>query len=94
MRDAYDRVKANAQTVRRRQLGLATNEVAAAIEATKGRISKQAGGASETVAEDLEELRRLVEVNARQAQETVATHPLSALAGAVAIGFMLGRMTR
>ena len=81
---------ANAQD----QLGLVKEEVVAAIEVIKNRISKQAGDAGETISHDVEELRRLVENYSSQTQKAVSTHPLTALLGAAAIGFLLGRIAR
>jgi len=94
LRADYARLASAAQTAGRRQYGLAKDEVAASIEAIKDKITKKAGDAGETISEDIDELRRLVESYASQTQKVVAAHPLSLLAGAAAIAFLLGRVSR
>ena len=94
LREDYVRLTGQAHTAGRRQYGLAKDEIVAAIEAIKERISQQAGEAGETISEDVEELRRLIETYTNQTQKAVAAHPLSVLGGALAVGFLLGRVTR
>lgn len=94
LRADYARMASAAQTAGRRQYNLAKDEVAASIEAIKDRISRKAGDAGETISEDIDELRRLMETYAGQTQKVVAAHPLSVIAGAAVVAFLLGRVTR
>jgi hypothetical protein len=52
------------------------------------------GEVSEDINADFQELREVVADYFAVAEKTVAAHPLAALAGAVAVGFALGRLTR
>ena len=94
LRADYAQLASDAQTAGRRQYGLAKDEIGAAFEAIKDRLSKKAGDAGETISDDIEELRRVMETYASQTQKAVAAHPLSLIACAAAIAFLLGRVTR
>jgi ElaB/YqjD/DUF883 family membrane-anchored ribosome-binding protein len=52
------------------------------------------GDVGEDLNADFHELREVVADYFAVAEKTVAAHPLAALAGAVAVGFALGRLTR
>lgn len=94
LREDYARLRSKAQAAGRKRYDLAKDEISAAIETLKERVVKEAGGAGETIAEDVEDLRDLVDSYAEEAHKTVANHPLSSLIGAVVVGFVLGRLSR
>jgi len=94
LRADYARLTSAARIAGRRHYSLAKDEVETAIEAIKDRISKKAGDAGEAISDDIEELRALMETYAGQTQKAIAAHPLTIIAGAAAVAFLLGRVTR
>ena len=94
LRADWARVAGKAEDIGRRQYGVAKDEISAAIEALKERIAKEAGDAGEAIGKDVDELGVLVDAYAAKAQKTVTANPLYSLLGAVAIGFLLGRIAR
>jgi ElaB/YqjD/DUF883 family membrane-anchored ribosome-binding protein len=76
------------------RLGALRDDIAERVGGIKDSI---AGGASDVVdeiAEQLEELRATINSYSDQAEKTVTAHPFAAIAGAVAIGYLIGRLTR
>ncbi len=57
--------------------------------------SSEAGQPSASTVEDqIAELNRLVHQMLEDAEEAVAEHPVAAVAGALALGIIIGRLTR
>ncbi len=66
------------------------------IRAELSRLRQQASpaeGESGPLATQLAELNRLVQDMLADAEETVAEHPVAAIAGALALGILIGRLT-
>jgi|SRR6185295_18418484 len=88
-----------------RKTATAASNGAEAIGAIKDDIIERVGDLKDTLAdgasnmaddlvEQLDELRAMVSDYTGQAEKAVTAHPLATVAGAVAIGFLIGRMTR
>ena len=75
-------------------LGTIRDDIAEKVTNIKNTISGGAGDAADEITEQLEELRETINGYSEQAEKTVAAHPLVAVAGAVAIGWLIGRMTK
>ena len=63
---------------------------------TEGAAAASAAGevlASGPLGEHLEELNRLVREMLENAEETIAEHPVATVAGALALGIVIGRLT-
>lgn len=66
------------------------------IRAELARLRQQASppeGEGGPLAGQLAELNRLVQDMLADAEETVAEHPVAAVAGALALGILIGRLT-
>jgi hypothetical protein len=70
------------------------DELANTIEAIKEKVASGTDAAADEIAEELAELRAVVGDYSDQAEKTVASHPLASLAGALAIGYLIGRLGR
>ena len=67
-----------------------------AIRAELSRLRQQASpseGEAGPLTEQLAELNRLVKDMLADAEETVAEHPVATVAGALALGILIGRLT-
>jgi len=51
------------------------------------------GGAGNAMGEQIAELNRLVQDMLENAEETIAEHPVATVAGALALGIVIGRLT-
>jgi len=69
-------------------------EIGEALALIKKKIEMAGSEVGDDVAAEFQELREVVADYFSAAEKTVAAHPLAALAGAVAVGFALGRLTR
>jgi ElaB/YqjD/DUF883 family membrane-anchored ribosome-binding protein len=97
LRQDYARLKGRVKSTKadgvRRASGI-RDELADTIEAIKEKVASGTDAAADEIAEELAELRAVVDEYSDQAEKTVAAHPLASLAGALAIGFLIGRLGR
>ena len=70
------------------------DDIVERVSDIKDTISEGAGDMAEDVLEQLDELRSMVSDYTGQAEKAVAAHPLATVAGAVAIGYLIGRFSR
>ncbi len=94
LRADWARVAGKAEALGRRQGGDAKDQISAGLDALRARIAKEAGDAGEAIGKEVDELGVLIDAYATEARKAVAARPLYTLLGAVAIGFVLGRITR
>jgi flagellar motility protein MotE (MotC chaperone) len=97
LRQDYARLKGRVKATKAdgvRRAGGIREELADTIEAIKEKVASGTDAAADEIAEELAELRAVVGDYSDQAEKTVAAHPLASLAGALAIGFLIGRLGR
>ena len=70
------------------------DEIVDRVAGIKDTIAEGAGGMAEDVVEQLDELRSMLGDYQGQAEKAVSNHPLATVAGAVAIGYLIGRFSR
>lgn len=76
------------------RFGSVRDELAGTVEAIKRKLAEGADEAVGEVSDQLNELRELVNEYSDKTEKTVATHPYATLAGAVALGYLIGRLGR
>jgi hypothetical protein len=76
------------------RLGAIKDDIVERVGDIKDTIAEGAGDMAENVVEQLDELREMVSDYTGQAEKAVAAHPLATVAGAVAIGYLIGRFSR
>jgi ElaB/YqjD/DUF883 family membrane-anchored ribosome-binding protein len=97
LRKDYSRVKGRAKVSAAEgaeRLGAIREEVIDTIEAIKDKVASGTGAAADEIAEHLNELRDVVGEYSDRTEKTVAAHPIASLAGAIAIGYLIGRLSR
>lgn len=75
-------------------LGAIKDDIVERVADIKDTLAEGAGDMAEDIVEQLDELRAMVNDYSGQAEKAVAAHPLATVAGAVAIGFLIGRLSR
>lgn len=76
------------------RFGSIRDELAGTIETIRRKLAEGADEAVGEVGDQLNELRDLANEYSGRAEKTVATHPYAALAGALALGYLIGRLGR
>lgn len=97
LRKDYARAKGRAKATASEgaeRFGAIREELADTIEAIKDKVASGTGFAADEISEQLNELRDVVNDYSERTEKTVAAHPLAAVAAAVAIGFLIGRLGR
>ena len=97
LRQDYARLKSRVKATKAdgvHRAGAIRDELADTIEAIKEKVASGTDAAADEIAEELAELRAVVGDYSDQAEKTVAAHPLASLAGALAVGFLIGRLGR
>jgi ElaB/YqjD/DUF883 family membrane-anchored ribosome-binding protein len=77
-----------------RRFGAIKDEVMEEASGLKDRLAEGAEEATADILEQLEELKDMLKDYEGKAEKTVGDHPLAAVGGALAIGFLIGRLTR
>ena len=75
-------------------LGAIKDDIVERVGDLKDTLTEGASDMAEDFVEQLDELRAMVSDYTGQAEKAVTAHPLATVAGAVAIGFLIGRMSR
>jgi ElaB/YqjD/DUF883 family membrane-anchored ribosome-binding protein len=97
LRQDYARLKGRASATRADatdRFGAIREELADTIDAIKERVSEGTGTAAEEISAQLNDLRDVVNEYSDKTEKTVAAHPFATLAGAIALGYLLGRFGR
>jgi hypothetical protein len=76
------------------RLGAIKDEIVERVAGIKDTIAEGAGGMAEDVVEQLDELRSMLSDYEGRAERAVSAHPIATVAGAVAIGYLIGRFSR
>ena len=97
LRKDYARLKGRAKATANDGLeraGAIREELAATIDAIKERVADGTGAAADEISAQLEELCGVANEYTEKTERTVAAHPLATLAGAIAVGYLIGRLGR
>jgi hypothetical protein len=76
------------------RLGAIKDEIADRVSDIKESLAGSAGGVADDIAEQLEELREMVSEYSGQAGKAMTNHPFATAGAALAIGYLIGRMSR
>jgi chromosome segregation ATPase len=95
LRQDYTRLKGRARATKSDAAARFTaigDELSNTIEAVKDSVSK--GLSAEEIGAQLDELRGVVNNYSEKTEETIAAHPFATLAGALFVGYLVGRLGR
>jgi len=70
------------------------DDVLETVDAIRERVVNGADTAMDDISTHIDELRNVVSDYSDKTEKTVAAHPLAAVAGAVAVGYLIARMNR
>jgi ElaB/YqjD/DUF883 family membrane-anchored ribosome-binding protein len=76
------------------RIGAIKDEIVDRVTGIKDTIAEGAGDMAEDVVEQLDELRSMLSDYQAQAGKAVSNHPVMTIAGAAAIGYLIGRFSR
>ena len=97
LRQDYSRLKSRAKASKSEgveRFGAIRDDLADTISAIRDKVANGTGAATEEISEQLNDLRDVVTDYTDRTEKTVAAHPLAAVAGAIAVGYLLGRFRR
>jgi ElaB/YqjD/DUF883 family membrane-anchored ribosome-binding protein len=97
LRQDYARLKGRASATKSDaadRFGAIREDLADTIDAIKDKVSEGTGAAAEEISAQLNDLREVVNEYSDKTEKTVAAHPFATLAGAIALGYLLGRFGR
>ena len=75
-------------------LGAIKEELVDRVSEIKDTLASGASGAMDEITAQLRELRQRISDYSEQADSTVKAHPFAAVAGALAVGWLIGRLCR
>jgi ElaB/YqjD/DUF883 family membrane-anchored ribosome-binding protein len=93
----YSRLKGRARATKTEGLerfGAIRDDLVDTIDAIKAKVTNGTGAAADEISAHIDDLRNLVGDYSERTEKTVAAHPIAALAGALAIGWLIGRLNR
>lgn len=76
------------------RLSTIKDEIAERVSDIRESLAGSAGGMADDIAEQLEELRDMVSDYSGQAEKAMTNHPFATVGAALAIGYLIGRMSR
>jgi ElaB/YqjD/DUF883 family membrane-anchored ribosome-binding protein len=76
------------------RIGAIKDEIVERVAGIKDTIAEGAGDMAGDVVEQLDELRAMLSDYENRAEKAVSAHPFATVAGAVAIGYLIGRFSR
>ena len=76
------------------RLSAIKEEIVETVSDIRDKLAGRAGDAVDDIAGQVKELRDMVDEYTEQGEKAVAAHPLAAVLGAVAIGYLVGRLAR
>ena len=94
LRGAVSRLRQEAEPGLLKKAESAKDEIVGMASAIKDRISSEVGDVSRCMTGDIDALKSSVDAYAEKAQTTLRSHPLAVVAGAIVVGFVLGRFQR
>lgn len=97
LRQDYARLKSRASATKADaadRAGAIRSELADAIDAIKESLTEGTGAAAEEIGTRLSDLRDIANEYSDKTEKTVSAHPFATVAGAVLIGYLIGRFGR
>jgi ElaB/YqjD/DUF883 family membrane-anchored ribosome-binding protein len=94
LKNDYAALKGKSAGVAAERIGTIKDEVSAALDGIKAKIADGTDNVAGEIGEQIEDLKSIFEDYSAETEKTIASHPLAAVAGAIAIGFLVGRITR
>jgi len=76
------------------RIGAIRDELTETITAIKDKIADGTGTAIDDLTEQLNELRDLANRYSAKTEEAVTAHPMATIAGALVLGYLVGRLKR
>jgi ElaB/YqjD/DUF883 family membrane-anchored ribosome-binding protein len=76
------------------RFGAIRDDLLGTIDAIKDKLSNGTGEAADEIAAHIDDLKTMVGDYSDRTEKTIAAHPLAAVAGALAIGWIIGRLNR
>jgi ElaB/YqjD/DUF883 family membrane-anchored ribosome-binding protein len=90
----YSKANGRAAKVAVEHFGTFREGVADTLEDIREKIAGNAAGVTEDIGEQLDELKSMLDGYTAETEKTIAAHPFATLAGAIAIGFLIGKFSR
>jgi ElaB/YqjD/DUF883 family membrane-anchored ribosome-binding protein len=97
IRADYARLKGRASATGSEAVGRYTaikDDLLDTVDAIKERVANGTSDAVDDISAHIDELRDVVNEYTDKTEKTVAAHPLAAVAGAIAVGYLIARMNR
>lgn len=97
LRQDYSRLKGRARATTSEgvdRFSAIKDDLVDTIDAIKSKVTNGTGAAADEIASHIDDLRNLVGDYSAKTEKTVAAHPIAAVAGALAIGWLIGRLNR
>lgn len=97
LRQDYERLRKRANATKADasdRAGAIGAELANTIEAIKESLSETTGTAADEISAQLNQLRQTVNEYSEKTEKTITAHPIATLAGAVLVGYVIGRFGR
>jgi hypothetical protein len=96
LRSDYVRLKSRGAATKwdgAQRFGAIRDDVSERIGALKDKIADGTGATVDDISRHLEDLREIVSEYSDKSEKTVASHPIAAVAGALAVGYLIGRLS-
>jgi ElaB/YqjD/DUF883 family membrane-anchored ribosome-binding protein len=97
IRADYARLKSRAGATKAEAVGRYSaikDDLLDTVDAIKERVTNGTSDAVDDISAHIDELRDVVNEYTDKTEKTVAAHPLAAVAGAIAVGYLIARMNR
>jgi ElaB/YqjD/DUF883 family membrane-anchored ribosome-binding protein len=97
IRSDYARLKSRAGASKSEaagRYGAIKDDLLDTVDAIRERVTNGTSDAVEDISGHIDELRDVVNEYTEKTEKTVAAHPLAAVAGAIAVGYLIARMNR
>jgi ElaB/YqjD/DUF883 family membrane-anchored ribosome-binding protein len=97
IRADYARLKGRARVTKAEAVGRYSairDDLLDTVDAIRERVANGTSDAVEDISAHVDELRDVVNEYTERTEKTVAAHPLAAVAGAIAVGYLIARMNR
>ena len=92
LKNDYAALKDMSSEAASEHFGSIKDEVAATLDGIKAKISDSTGNVAGEIGEQIEDLKAIFDDYTAETEKKITAHPLAAVAGAIAIGFLIGRV--
>lgn len=97
LRKDYARLKGRASATAEEgveRYGSIRDDLLGTVEAIKDKLTNGTSAAADDISEHIDELRSMIGDYSDRTEKTIAAHPIAAVAGALAVGWLIGRLNR